>query len=70
MADRTPAQIGAYDPNMECPKCGEEVVATSYHVSAACCSYDVRWGRNAPSGEHLCRTCSRCHYAWVQAVLG
>ena len=53
-----------YNPSAKCPKCGHEVVFTSYQKQR---SYTCLSG--CSDGEHLHRTCQRCQYQWPEAVL-
>lgn len=53
-----------FDEHATCAKCGCSVVSVAYHAAPAsgfpCAS---------SPGEHLCRTCERCGYAWREATI-
>jgi RNA polymerase subunit RPABC4/transcription elongation factor Spt4 len=57
-----------YDPSVHCPKCDGEDVATVWHdgyLSRHECAA-VNLLETSYPGEHLCRSCRRCHYRWPE----
>lgn len=62
-------RLKPFNPNAMCPKCGHDVVRVSYSVGG--CPYPADCGVSAAfdDGEHLDRTCQRCHYEWAEAVM-
>lgn len=55
----------AYDPNRECPKCRGAEIRTYYDEGHQC--EDERCGGSY--SECFIRTCQRCHYQWLEAVV-
>lgn len=57
-------------PDEECPKCGNDQVATTHEPSTAHdgCELGRRLG-TARGGEHLVRSCTRCGFRWEQACI-
>ncbi len=64
-----------------CPKCGRPQVTATYHpglrmtpISERLHTYTGDWpcaslSRRSSIGEHLCRICERCGYAWCEATV-
>lgn len=65
--------LPAFNPDTACPKCRCESVSTNYHVGIGthrpCGSLLNRldYQQVQDFGEHLDRTCGRCHYGWAEA---
>lgn len=50
----------------KCPKCGYDDVKMLYSETGKYCKAEgITWR----AGEHLCRVCQRCHYAWAEACI-
>jgi hypothetical protein len=62
-----------FDPSSICGKCSGEAISVVWHPGAVL-DADARWpcGGFDPAsrvpGEHLCRRCSACGYAWAEQV--
>jgi hypothetical protein len=62
-----------HDPAGLCPKCSGETISVTFHPQAVL-DAETRWpcmllepgGR--PLGEHLCRRCGTCGFAWCEAA--
>lgn len=59
--------LGPFEPAQICPKCGHERVLTEYrpNTSHFGCYAGERLGTGR-AGEHLERSCARCHAKWEQ----
>jgi hypothetical protein len=57
-----------FRPDAHCAKCGHVAASTAHHAAGGVrCQ---RHGQGRPwDGEHLARTCLRCHFEWAEAVL-
>jgi len=56
-----------FDEKATCPKCGCAEIRTHY-----CAGYDwMKWGSCTldRNGQHLHRTCQRCHFEWPEKCL-
>ncbi len=56
-------KLAKFDKDNRCSKCGSENVNTYY-----CNEGWVRCSLKQ-DGEHLHRTCGRCHYEWLESIL-
>lgn len=64
-----PAYTG---PNVKCPKCEVGKVRTTFHASGRTVDQKTPRGEywecaNSRIGQHLCRDCPNCGYAWAEA---
>jgi len=56
-----------YTENASCPQCGFAAIAVVYHRRGMI--YEGGWPCDRGDGPHLCRTCRRCGYRWMEAPL-
>jgi hypothetical protein len=56
-----------YNAEATCPKCGHDVVKTSYQPRG--CSTPAHCGVRWDGPEHHDRNCQRCHYEWAESVI-
>jgi len=63
------APLPPFDPAGVCGKCGGEMISTTYHPRPVL-DMGTLWACAAgpPLGEHLCRRCTGCGYAWCEAT--
>jgi hypothetical protein len=62
-----------FAPDEKCPKCLHDLVRTAYcggAYSGARYGYLCRTFGSEVPGEHLHRTCQRCHFEWLERCVG
>lgn len=62
--------LGPFEPGQVCPKCGHARVQTVYRADTSHfgCYAGERLGTGR-AGEHLERSCTRCHAKWEQCCV-
>ena len=64
------SELPQYSPDAKCPKCGHDRVFTAYHQAGdTWCGTGCPLNQHYQTPEHLCRTCERCRYSWVESPL-
>ena len=56
-----------YNPNVTCRKCGCTDIKTEYCEHKGGRLMEICWCK--VDDEHMHRTCERCRYEWLEAVL-
>lgn len=59
-------QLPSFDPARPCPKCGGEEVSVTWHPGPVLDLVNA-WPCSTAAGEHLCRRCTACGFAWCES---